>query len=95
LDRVKRKYSVAPPVYFYSGYFGDGVSQTICLGYPQTVILPISASQVARITGVSYQCPAALLMFPCAYFQIVPCPLTSLFIYTIKSCFAKKYVLFL
>jgi hypothetical protein len=31
---------------------------TICLGWPQTVILPISASQAARITGVSHWCPA-------------------------------------
>jgi hypothetical protein len=30
-------------------------TQTICLGWPQTLILPISASQVARITGMSYQ----------------------------------------
>jgi hypothetical protein len=33
---------------FCPGYFGDGVS-----GWPQTMILLISASQVARITGVS------------------------------------------
>jgi hypothetical protein len=31
---------------FYSGYFRDGVSKTICLGW-------LSASQVARITGMS------------------------------------------
>jgi hypothetical protein len=29
--------------------FGGGVLQTISLGWPQTKILPISASQVARI----------------------------------------------
>jgi hypothetical protein len=34
--------------------FGDGVSPTICPGWPQTVILPISVSQIARITGVSH-----------------------------------------
>jgi hypothetical protein len=39
---------------FFSGYFGDRVSRTTCLGWPQTVILPISASQVVRITGVSH-----------------------------------------
>jgi hypothetical protein len=27
---------------------------TICLGWPQTVILLISASQVAKITGMSH-----------------------------------------
>jgi hypothetical protein len=37
------------------GYFGDGVPPTIWLGWPWTMILPISASQVARITGVSHQ----------------------------------------
>jgi hypothetical protein len=30
---------------FCSGYFGDRASQTICLGWPQTSILPISASK--------------------------------------------------
>jgi hypothetical protein len=29
----------------------------IFLGWPQTAILPILASQVARITGVSHQRP--------------------------------------
>jgi hypothetical protein len=37
-----------------SGYFGDGISQTIYSGWPQTSMLPISASQVAKITGVSH-----------------------------------------
>jgi hypothetical protein len=37
------------------GYFGDGFSQTICPGWPGTSILPISSSQVARITGMSHQ----------------------------------------
>jgi hypothetical protein len=31
------------------------ISWTICLGWPWVVILLISASQVARITGVSHQ----------------------------------------
>jgi hypothetical protein len=31
---------------FCSGYFGGGVSQTVCLGWPKTGILPISASQL-------------------------------------------------
>jgi hypothetical protein len=33
----------------YSGYFGDGVSQTVCQGWLQTTILPISTSKVAGI----------------------------------------------
>jgi hypothetical protein len=37
---------------FCSGYFRDGISQSICPGWPWTFIFhpPISASQVARIT---------------------------------------------
>jgi hypothetical protein len=38
----------------YCGYFGDGISQTICLGWTWTTILPIFACQVARIVEVSY-----------------------------------------
>jgi hypothetical protein len=41
--------------FFCCGYFGDGASSTICLGWPLTRILLISASQVARIIGVSHQ----------------------------------------
>jgi hypothetical protein len=44
------------------GYF-DGVSQTICLGWPQNLILSISASWIARITGVSHQYPALGVLF--------------------------------
>jgi hypothetical protein len=39
---------------FCSGYFGDGVSPTICLGCPWTLILPISASQLTRITSLTF-----------------------------------------
>jgi hypothetical protein len=35
---------------FYFGYFGNGVSWTVCSGWAQTTILWISASQVAGIT---------------------------------------------
>jgi hypothetical protein len=48
---------------FCSGYFGDGVLQISCPGWPQTSILPISSSQIARIIGVSHQyltCPCIL-----------------------------------
>jgi hypothetical protein len=37
-----------------SGYFGDGFSRTICLGWPWATIFPIPASQIARTTGVSH-----------------------------------------
>jgi hypothetical protein len=46
------------PVHFALIIFGDGVSRTICPGWPRTMILPISASQLARITGVSHWHPA-------------------------------------
>jgi hypothetical protein len=42
-------------------YFRGGVSQTISLGCPQSTILLISASQVAKITGVSHQCLAPII----------------------------------
>jgi hypothetical protein len=48
---------------FCSGYFGAGISQMICLGWPHAMILQISASQVARITGVSHQSLANLKFF--------------------------------
>jgi hypothetical protein len=43
---------------FCSGYFGGGVSRTVRLGWPPTMVLLISASQVAGITDVSYWHPA-------------------------------------
>jgi hypothetical protein len=46
-----------------SGNFGDGAFWTICLGWPQTMILLISASQIARITGVSHQHSAGACNF--------------------------------
>jgi hypothetical protein len=45
----------------FCSHFGDRVSWTVCLSCPQTVILLISASQVAGITGVSHRCPACEL----------------------------------
>jgi hypothetical protein len=40
---------------FCSGYFGDGISQTICLDCDKKkIVLLISASQVARITIVNH-----------------------------------------
>jgi hypothetical protein len=35
-----------------------GVSQTLCPGWPQTVIFPISAFQVARMKGRRHRCLA-------------------------------------
>jgi hypothetical protein len=42
--------------------FGDEVLQTICLAWTQTSVLPMSASQVARITVVSNWYPAAAVL---------------------------------
>jgi hypothetical protein len=47
---------------FMMGFFQGSVSWTICLGWVQTVILLISASWVARITGVSHKCLAGLFL---------------------------------
>jgi hypothetical protein len=55
--------SARPPVHFCSGYFGDEVLQTICLGWAQTLIIPISTSQVPRITGMRHQHLAIALLF--------------------------------
>jgi hypothetical protein len=43
--------SFFPPALFCVGYFWERVSPSICLGWPQTAILLISASWVVRITG--------------------------------------------
>jgi hypothetical protein len=40
----------------------DEVSWTICPGWPQTAILLISASQVARITGMGHWCLALTIL---------------------------------
>jgi hypothetical protein len=40
-----------------------GVLQTICLGWPWTKILLISASQVAKITGMSHWHQAKIVGF--------------------------------
>jgi hypothetical protein len=47
---------------FFFGYFGDCSSWIICLGCPQSSILLISVSQVARITGVSHWCLASFCL---------------------------------
>jgi hypothetical protein len=44
--------------FFCDGFFHDRVSKTICPSWLQTMILLISASWVARITGVRHWRPA-------------------------------------
>jgi hypothetical protein len=48
---------------FCSGCFEDGISRSICLICPWTVLLLISSSQVVRIIGVSHPLPALLVIF--------------------------------
>jgi hypothetical protein len=53
-------HSTSPFLYIF---FWDRVSWAICQGWLQTAILLISAFWVARITGVSHQCPAEVYFF--------------------------------
>jgi hypothetical protein len=46
---------ISPPCWKLWRVFRNRVSRTICPGWPRTAILLISASWVARITGVSHQ----------------------------------------
>jgi hypothetical protein len=48
------------PALFHVGYFWDRDLRIICLGWFWTMLLLISASWVARITGMSHWCPAFL-----------------------------------
>jgi hypothetical protein len=48
---------------FCSGYFGGGILWTICPGWPWTEILPISASQVARITDINHSAQVSISVF--------------------------------
>jgi hypothetical protein len=43
------------------GFFKIVSLELFCLGWLQTIILLIAASSVARITGMSHQCPALFL----------------------------------
>jgi hypothetical protein len=49
--------------HFFDGFFQDKVLQTICQSWLWTVILLMSASWVARITGMSYRCQPYTLFF--------------------------------
>jgi hypothetical protein len=54
--------------FFWWRVFWDRVSQTICPGWLWTVVLLISASWVARITGVRHQHPAIIdFLLPQSY----------------------------
>jgi hypothetical protein len=70
---------VTPPVHFALVILEMGVSLTICPAWPQTVILPISASHVARISGVNNQHLGCIFSFMicllksfCLFFNFLP-----------------------
>jgi hypothetical protein len=48
---------------FFSGYFGDGNLQSICLIWPETMTLLISASHVVRIIGRYHWCLVCFQFF--------------------------------
>jgi hypothetical protein len=48
---------------FFSVILEGGGLVNYLLGWPQNVILRISASHVARITGVSHQCQAYFVLY--------------------------------
>jgi hypothetical protein len=52
----------------WPGIDWNGISQTIYPRWLQTVVLPISASQVARITSMSHWCPAWNTSNSCLFF---------------------------
>jgi hypothetical protein len=66
-------------------FFWDRVSWTVCLGWLGTLILLISASWVARITGVSHWCLTWLCFLDVDYWNWY-CSLD----YTVRSCLKKK-----
>jgi hypothetical protein len=66
-----------------SSYFGDGVTQTTCPGWPQTEILLISTSQVARITGMSHQCLTSIFFYSVIFLGYKT--VNSLYRYTITN----------
>jgi hypothetical protein len=74
-------------------YFWDRLSQTICMGWLWTTVLLISASWVARVTGVSHWCLAMKLStFPCAYYisSSEKCLFKSLFFHWIIGLYVVK-----
>jgi hypothetical protein len=61
---------VTPPALFCDGLFQDRVLRTICQGWLRTAFLLISASWVARITGMSYWRQATLVILKMWSFKL-------------------------
>jgi hypothetical protein len=72
---------VTSPALFCDGFFQDGVSWTICLGWLRTMILLISASWVARMIGVSHWQPASSRLWkPTVHYVICNHPVDHLLV---------------
>jgi hypothetical protein len=71
---------VTPSTLYCIGYFQDSVLQTIFLGWHQTLILLISASWVARITGMKHHWENSFnwLALPGSQSKNLPLPLLPL-----------------
>jgi hypothetical protein len=96
LGRHSYSYCLSHPTspFLWWVFLRDRVSRTVCLGWLWTVILLISASWVARIIGVSHQCPAHywfLLGKCCTTWAIMPF-LFALVIFEIESHFFPLWV---
>jgi hypothetical protein len=77
------------PALFSVEYFQDRASSTICQDWPWTLILLISASWVAGITGVSLAYVFAFKWNSCSHTQlefVLPtCPYMLLIVYPLAS----------
>jgi hypothetical protein len=56
-------WTTLPTFFFVMGFLEKGSHRTVCLAWLPTEMLLISASWVARITGVSYWHPAFFFFF--------------------------------
>jgi hypothetical protein len=83
--------------FFCEGFFWDRVLWTICLGWLWNLILLISVSWVARITGVCHWCPAERKVFIANTYQVLNlvniCNKNSCYYYSVISGGLGKHLL--
>jgi hypothetical protein len=72
---------------FCSGYFEDGLSQTICLDWPWILILLFSASQVTRISGGATYIYIFIFLFYFIFYYS--------YVHTMLGSFHPPYILYL
>jgi hypothetical protein len=77
-----------------SGYFGDRGSQTIFPGYPWILILPVLASPVAKVTGVSHQHPANFFFLAGLGFELRDLVLAKLALYCFSHTTSPSFFFF-